>query len=346
MAPKRLWINISRYEQIPLLMALFFICIFLATQSDVFLTSGNIMNILRQSSVQLIAALGMTVALLAGQVDLSIGSLVAVVGITSVTAYNSTGSVMLSILTGVIVGITVGLINGLLVTKTRINALIATLGMMSVLRGISYLSTNARAVQTEGDSLKLIGTGYVGPIPIPVLIAFIVLVIFFYLLNHTTFGRYVYAVGGNEKAAQSSGLPVVKIQILVFIICALTAAISGLITTGRLNSFQPTIGAGFELDVIAAVILGGTRLTGGEGTLSGTVLGVLILGVLSNGLVLMDVNSFWQEVIRGGVIIIAVVVDEFRKRRAFKKNRSGSLVNKDDKPALGANLEEATKVSN
>lgn len=336
MARNSLWGKIAKYEQIPLLMALLVIFVFLSTQSDVFLTADNLLNILRQSSVQLIAALGMTLALLAGQVDLSIGSLIAVVGITSVTVYNSTGSVMLSLLTGVMVGIAVGLINGLLVTKTRINALIATLGMMSVLRGISYLSTNARAVQTEGETLKLIGTGYVGPIPIPVLIAVVMLAVFFYILNHTTFGRYVYAIGGNEKAAHASGLPVVKIQIIVFIICALTAAVSGLITTGRLNSFQPTIGVGFELDVIAAVILGGTRLTGGEGSLSGTVLGVLILGVLSNGLVLMDVNSFWQEVIRGAVIIIAVVMDEFRKRRAFKKNQAGSLENKEEKPSVSA----------
>lgn len=333
--------KIMRYEQIPLLMALLLIFIFLTTQSDVFLTADNLMNILRQSSVQLIAALGMTLALLAGQVDLSIGSLLAVVGITSVTVYNSTGSVLLAILTGIVVGIIVGLINGLLVTKTRINALIATLGMMSILRGISYLSTNARAVQTDGDALKLIGTGYIGFLPIPVIIAVVVLAIFFYLLNHTTFGRYVYAIGGNEKAGHSSGLPVAKIQILVFIICALTAAISGLITTGRLNSFQPTIGVGFELDVIAAVILGGTRLTGGEGSLSGTILGVLILGVLNNGLVLMDVNSFWQDVIRGAVIIIAVVIDEFRKRRAFKKNQVSSLENKDEKPSANVNMNKA-----
>lgn len=310
---------ISRYEQIPLLLALIVICIFLATQSDVFLTLGNIMNVLRQSSIVLIAALGMTVALLAGQVDLSIGSLLAVVSVGTVFAYNFTGSVLLAALTAVFIGLIVGLINGLLVTRAHINALIATLGMMAVLRGIGYLTTNARAVQTDGDTLKLIGTGYIGPIPVPVIIAAVVLVLIYYLLNHTTFGRYVYATGGNEEAAKSSGIPVVRIQLLVFIIVAVTAAISGLIATGRINSFQPTLGMMFELEVIAAVILGGTRLTGGVGTVSGTVLGVLILGVLSNGLVLLDVNPFWQEVVRGSVIILAVIIDEYRKRSQERK---------------------------
>jgi ribose transport system permease protein len=310
---------VSRYEQIPLLVALIVICVFLSVNSDFFLTKDNIMNVLRQSSIEMIAALGMTVALLAGQVDLSIGSLLAIVGIAMVTIYNGTGSVTLAISAGILIGALIGLINGFLVTKTKINSLIATLGMMAMLRGIGYLTTNARAVQTNGTSLKLIGTGYIGPFPIPVLIAALVLIAIYYLLNHTTFGRYVYAVGGNEKAALSSGLPVVKIQIWVFIICSVTAAISGLITTGRLNSFQPTIGSGFELNVIAAVILGGTRLTGGEGKISGTVLGVLILGVLSNGLVLLDVNSFWQEVVRGAVIILAVILDEYRKRSQHKQ---------------------------
>lgn len=314
------WIQlISRYEQIPLLIALLVICLFISVKSDVFLSLDNVMNVLRDSSIELIAALGMTICILAGQIDLSIGSLLAVVGVSSVTVYNHTGSVLLAFIVSLLVGLAAGLINGLLVTRAKINALIATLGMMAMLRGIGYLTTNAQAVQTNGDTLKLIGTGYIGPVPVPVIIATIVLVLIYYILNFTTFGRYVYAAGGNEKAALSSGLPVARIQIWVFIICAVTAAISGLITTGQLNSFQPTVGDGFELNVIAAVILGGTRLTGGEGTISGTVLGVLILGVLSNGMVLLNINSFWQDVVRGAVIILAVMIDEYRKRSKQKQ---------------------------
>jgi ribose transport system permease protein len=306
---------ISRYEQIPLLAALLVICAFLTfATGGLFITTGNLLNILRVSSIELIAALGMTVALLAGQVDLSIGSLLAVVGVTSITVFNMTGSVALAVLAGVAVGIVVGSTNGFLVTRIGINSLIATLGMMAILRGIGYLSTNARAVQTEGQTFQWLGTGYVGPIPVPIIIAALVLVFVYFLLNRTVFGRYIYAVGGNPDAARSAGLPVRRIYMWAFIIVAVTAAISGLVTAGRLNSFQPTIGLGFELSVIAAVILGGTRLTGGEGTVSGTVLGVLILGVLANGLVLLDVNTFWQDVVRGSVIILAVAIDEYRKR--------------------------------
>ena len=307
---------VTRYEQIPLLIALVVICLYLTIATGgLFFTPGNVLNVLRASSIELIVALGMTVALVSGQVDLSVGSLLAVVGVTSVVSYNATDSLLVAVLVGMAVGAVVGLVNGLLVTLLGINALITTLGMMAVLRGIGYLSTNARAVQTDGDTLRVLGVGYLGPVPIPVVIALVVLLAVSFLLNRTVFGRYLYATGGNPEAARSAGLPVRSIYIWAFVIVALTAAISGLITAGRLNSFQPTIGVGFELNVIAAVILGGTRLSGGEGTVSGTVLGVLILGVLSNGLVLLDVNPFWQEVVRGSVIILAVGLDEFRMRR-------------------------------
>jgi ribose transport system permease protein len=314
--------SIGRYEQVPLLLALIVICVYLTIATNgLFFTTDNVTNVLRASSIELIAALGMTVAMVAGQVDLSIGSLLAVVGVASVTIYNVTGSVLVTVAAGLAVGAVVGLVNGLLVTRLGINAIITTLGMMAVMRGIGYLSTNARAVQTEGDTLRDIGVGYIGPVPIPVVIALGVVLLTYFLLNRTVFGRYLYAAGGNPEAARSAGLPVNRIYIIAFVVVAVAAALSGLITAGRLNSFQPTIGLGFELNVIAAVILGGTRLSGGEGTVSGTVLGVLILGVLNNGLVLLDVNTFWQEIVRGTVIILAVAIDEFRKRRRNRRFR-------------------------
>ena len=313
---------VGRYEQVPLLLALIVICVYLTIATNgLFFTADNVTNVLRASSVELIAALGMTVAMVAGQVDLSIGSLLAVVGVASVTVYNATGSVLVTVLAGLAVGAVVGMVNGLLVTRLGINAIITTLGMMAVLRGIGYLTTNARAVQTEGDTLREIGVGYVGPVPVPVVIALGVVLLTYFLLNRTVFGRYLYAAGGNPEAARSAGLPVRRIYVVAFVIVAVAAALAGLITAGRLNSFQPTIGVGFELNVIAAVILGGTRLSGGEGTVSGTVLGVLILGVLNNGLVLLDVNTFWQEVVRGTVIILAVAIDEYRKRRRNQRFR-------------------------
>ena len=305
-SPRPSWARLLRAEQVPLLVALLLICAYM-------------LNVLRASSIELIVALGMTVAMISGQIDLSVGSMLAVVGVGSVVAYNMTGSVLVAVLVGLLIGVLVGLVNGLIVTRLGVNALITTLGMMAVLRGIGYLSTNARAVQTEGDSLRVLGVGYVGPIPIPVIIALVVLVVVAILLNRTVLGRYLYAVGGNPEAARSAGLPVHRIAMVAFVVVAVTAAISGLVQAGRLDSFQPTIGVGFELNVIAAVILGGTRLSGGEGTVSGTLLGVLILGVLSNGLVLLDVNPFWQEVVRGTVIIIAVALDEMRKRRRQRR---------------------------
>jgi ribose/xylose/arabinose/galactoside ABC-type transport system permease subunit len=313
---------IGRYEQVPLLLALIVICAYLTIATGgLFLTTDNVTNVLRASSIELIAALGMTVAMVAGQVDLSVGSMLAVVGVASVTVYNATGSVLVTVLAGLAVGAIVGLVNGLLVTRLGINAIITTLGMMAVLRGIGYLTTNARAVQTDGDTLRQIGVGYLGPVPIPVVIALGVVLLTYFLLSRTVLGRYLYAVGGNPEAARSAGLPVNRIYIIAFVVVALAAALAGLVTVGRLDSFQPTIGIGFELSVIAAVILGGTRLSGGEGTVSGTVLGVLILGVLNNGLVLLDVNTFWQEVVRGTVIILAVAIDEYRKRRRNRRFR-------------------------
>jgi ribose/xylose/arabinose/galactoside ABC-type transport system permease subunit len=313
---------IGRYEQVPLLLALIVICAYLTIATGgLFLTTDNVTNVLRASSIELIAALGMTVAMVAGQVDLSVGSMLAVVGVASVTVYNATGSVLVTVLAGLAVGAVVGLVNGLLVTRLGINAIITTLGMMAVLRGVGYLTTNARAVQTDGDTLRQIGVGYLGPVPIPVVIALGVVLLTYFLLSRTVLGRYLYAVGGNPEAARSAGLPVNRIYIIAFVVVALAAALAGLVTVGRLDSFQPTIGIGFELSVIAAVILGGTRLSGGEGTVSGTVLGVLILGVLNNGLVLLDVNTFWQEVVRGTVIILAVAIDEYRKRRRNRRFR-------------------------
>jgi ribose transport system permease protein len=329
---------IGRDEQVPLLLALTVICAYLTiATSGLFLTTDNISNVLRASSIELIAALGMTVAMVAGQVDLSIGSMLAVVGVASVTVYNATGSVLVTVLAGLAVGALVGLVNGLLVTRLGINAIITTLGMMAVLRGIGYLTTNARAVQTDGDTLRQIGVGYLGPVPIPVVIALGVVLLTYFLLNRTVLGRYLYAAGGNPEAARSAGLPVNRIYVVAFVVVALAAALAGLITAGRLDSFQPTIGIGFELSVIAAVILGGTRLSGGEGTVSGTVLGVLILGVLNNGLVLLDVNTFWQEVVRGTVIILAVAIDEFRKRRRNRRFREepAAEVREEERPWSG-----------
>ncbi len=305
-----------RFEQMPLALTLLLISILLsiATQG-LFMTPGNLTNVLRAISIELIVAVGMTVAMIARQIDLSVGSVLAVVGAATVGVFNLSGSLLVAAVAGIAVGAVIGLINGLLVTTLNVNSLVVTLGMLTLLRGVSYLTTDARQVQASHPGFTELGVGFVGPIPIPVLVAGAFAVGVHVLLRYTTLGRKIYAVGGNPEAARSAGLRVMSITVFSFILVGSCAAVSGVIMASRLNSFQPTIGTGFELTVIAAVILGGTRLTGGEGSVVGTVLGVLILGVLNNGMVLLGVSTFWQDVVRGGVIIIAVAIDEFRKNR-------------------------------
>jgi ribose transport system permease protein len=303
------------FDEASLIMALLVIVIVLSLISPFFLTTRNIMNVLRQSSITLIAGIGMTIVLLLGEVDLSIGSLSAFVAIFTVRTLNFTGSIVAAALVAIAIGILAGLLNAFIVTRFEINSLIVTLGMLSVYRGIGYIITDAIAVQNNVPSFTVLGTGHLGTIPIPVLVAFIVFGVFYFILNYTTLGRYIYATGGNEKAAIASGINVKKIKTIGFVTCSTLAALSALILTSRVNSGQPNLGEGFEFIVIAATILGGTSLNGGQGSLIGTLTGILILGVLENGMILMDVSSFYQKVVSGAVIIVAVIIDKKRMAR-------------------------------
>jgi len=291
--------------------------------SPVFFTALNIKNVLRDAALVAIAGIGMVMVILLGEIDLSVGSVQAVAGIVAVAVLNSFSSVFVALGATLFAGACIGLINGLLITRAHINSLIATLGMMAILRGGAMVSTQAVSIQGSVDSFVEIGTGHLGPIPIPVLIAFLLLALFFYVLHYTTFGRYVYAVGGNPQAARLSGLPVDRIRIAVFVIAGILAALSAFILASRLNSGQPNAGLGFELQVIAAVILGGISLTGGVGTLAGAFIGILILTVLSNGLVLLNVSSFYHDIARGIVIILAVYLDTRRKQSLVRRMLSG-----------------------
>lgn len=306
-------------EQISLLAAFIVLCIVLNFLTPVFLTTTNIMNVLRQASLIAIAGIGMTMVILTGEIDLSIGSLQAIVGIASVYILNKTGSIWVSFLAAILVGIIVGLTNGLIVTKAKVNSLIATLGMMTLLRGAARVTTGAVSIQASVLGFMEIGTGYIGRVPIPVIIMFALLAIAYYILNHTVFGRQIYAIGGNAEAAKLAGLPVDRVKIIVFMAGSVLAALSGFILASRMFSGQPNAGLGFEMEVIAAVILGGVSMAGGVGNLSGAVLGILILSVLSNGLVLLNVSSFWHDIVRGIVIIIAVYLDGCRKAGLLKK---------------------------
>ncbi len=306
-------------EQASLVIALAVLCVIATVLTPVFLTSTNIMNVLRQTSLIAIAGIGMVQIILMGEIDLSVGSTQALVGVFSVWVLNATGSIPLAFVAGLALGALVGLMNGLLVTKAKINSLIATLGTMAIIRGVAFVSTGAVSIQAKIIEFETLGTGYIGPFPIPVVMTIILFAIFYYILHHTAFGRYIYAIGGNVNAARLSGLPVERLKIIVYVMGSAFAAISAMVLTARMSSGQPNAGLGFELQVVAAVILGGISLTGGVGTLTGAFIGMLILGVLNNALILLNVSSFYHEIARGAVIILAVYLDGTRRRNLQKK---------------------------
>ncbi len=308
--------GLLRGEQGALLAALLLLCVVLSVLTPVFLSAANLKNVLRDASLIAIAGIGMVIVILAGEIDLSVGSVQAVVGILAVLLLNESGSILLALLGALVVGLAIGLCNGLLVTRAGINSLIATLGSMAILRGGAMVGTQAVSVQGRVDGFVEVGTGHWGPLPIPVVLAVVLLVLFYLVLHHTPAGRYLYAVGGNAQAARLAGLPVEKLKLAAFALSGVLAALSAFILAARLNSGQPNAGRGFELQVIAAVVLGGVSLSGGLGTLVGAGLGILILTVLNNGLVLLDVSSFYHDIARGTVIILAVYLDTRRRQRA------------------------------
>jgi ribose transport system permease protein len=262
----------------------------------------------------IIAGIGMTMLLITGEVDLSIGSLVAFVGVVTMDITNKTMNVPLGVLAGLGLGAAVGLINGLVRTKLKVSSLIGTIAMMMILRGGVYIYRIA-AVQNYHNlnAFYGIGNGYLGFMPVPILIMIILYFVFLLVVNRTVMGRFLYATGGNYTAAKISGIKVDNLKIITFIMNSVLAAVSGIILVSRMNSGQPNAGVGFELSVIAGVILGGTSLGGGEGTLIGTLIGVLILRVINNGIIILRWNQDLQIVISGIVIIIAVFIDTKRK---------------------------------
>ncbi len=265
----------------------------------------------------MIAAIGMTMIILSGEIDLSVGSIQALSGVLGVMAMNATGNMIMGIVVTLGVGCLTGLVNGTLVTKLKINSLIATLGTMAIYRGTIMVITEAVSQPLTVEEFKIIGTGNIGGVfPIPLLISIILIVAFYFILNNTVFGRYIYAVGGNKDAANLAGLSVPNIKMKVYVLGNLMFAVAAIILTARLGSGQAIAGEGMEMNVIAAVILGGVSLNGGIGNLIGAIVGVLILGVVQNGLVLMNVNTFYHEIVRGVIIIIAVYIDVRRKASA------------------------------
>lgn len=287
------------------------ICVILAFSSPVFLTTDNIMSVLRQISNNMFLALGMTLVIIIGGIDLSVGSVVAMTGTLTVGFMATNGMpIFPAILTGLILGTLCGFINGAIVAYFNVPAFIVTMSMMNIAKGIAYIYSGGKSTRIMDEAFTGIGTGKLfNIIPYPVVYMIILIVIFVILLNKTKFGTYVYALGGNRESARLSGIPIKKIEIMVFTISGFLAAFAGIVLSARMYSGQPSVGDGYELDAIAACVLGGVSMSGGVGKISGTIFGAVVIGIISNGLNLMGVSSFWQLVVKGLIILIAVIID-------------------------------------
>jgi ribose transport system permease protein len=307
--------RLAANSQIVLLVILVLLCIAISLGAPQFYSVENIIAILRQCSLVLIIAAGMTMLLIAAEVDLSVGASLAFSGVVAMDVTNKTGSVFLGAAAGILFGGLVGVFNGLVVTRLRVNSLIATIATMMILQGGVFLYSR-EAVQNHHlqKAFTEISTGYVGPVPIPVIIAAAVFLVAYIVLSRTTLGRYIYAVGANERAARLSGVRPERLKLLVFTVTGLLTGLAGLILASLMNAGQPTAGRGFELTVVAAVILGGTSLTGGRGTLLGTLLGVLVLKVIDNGIIILRWDQDLQMVVPGIVIVLATYLDLVRKK--------------------------------
>ncbi|WP_072670872.1 ribose ABC transporter permease [Vibrio injensis] len=299
------------------LIALLFLVVVVSFLNPNFFTVDNILNILRQTSVNAIIAVGMTLVILTAGIDLSVGSVLALCGAFAASLIALEVPVLVAVPTALLAGAVLGGISGIIIAKGKVQAFIATLVTMTLLRGVTMVYTDGRPISTgftdTADAFAWFGTGYALGIPVPVWMMVVVFAAAWYLLNHTRFGRYIYAMGGNESAARLSGINVDRVKIGVYAICGLLSALAGIIVTSRLSSAQPTAGMGYELDAIAAVVLGGTSLMGGKGRIMGTLIGALIIGFLNNALNLLDVTSYYQMIAKAAVILLAVLVDNKNK---------------------------------
>ncbi len=310
--------SLKRFQS---LIALAVLCIVLSILSDKFFTADNGLNVLRQIAVNICIATGMTLIVLTGGIDLSVGSILALCGaITAgllkngieVPASNTFIGFTLfgAVVVGLLAGFLLGWFNGFTITKFNVPPFVATLAMLTIARGFTMLYTKGHPISNLGDSFAIIGTGWWLGIPVPVYIAAVVVLATVFITQKTKIGRYIYAIGGNEQAAKLSGINIKKVKITVYAIAGALAALGGIIVTSRLDSAQPNAGISYELDAIAAVVIGGTSLSGGKGSVWGTVMGAVIIGVLNNGLVLLNVSPFWQQVVKGSVILLAVIIDK------------------------------------
>jgi ribose transport system permease protein len=305
----------STLQKLGPMLALLIVCIGLAVLSPNFRTVGNLLDVMRQVSINAVISFGMTLTILLGGIDLSVGSVLAVSSVLTALLMKGGHGAVLAATIGLVAGALMGSLNGVVIAKGKVAPFIATLGTMTLLRGIALVLSKGSPISNFGnDFFSLLGGGYlIHLIPLPVIWMLIIFTLFWFLLAKTVFGRHVYATGGNSEAARLSGVKTDRVQILVYTISGAMAAVAGVILASRLDSAQPTAGAGYELDAITAVVLGGTSLSGGRGWIFGTLVGALLIGVLNNGLNLIGVSAFYQQVAKGAVILIAVLLDRAGK---------------------------------
>ena len=303
-----------------ILVALVALCVVLSFATSAFLTSKNIMNVLQQISTNGMIAFGMTYVILLGGIDLSVGSVVALSGVMSMALMARSGwGLVPALLAGVLIGTAIGLIDGFFITKVNMPAFIVTLAMMNIARGFALITTSGKPIYVQDDRLLIIGNGkLLENVPLQAVYMLIIFALLFVVLNYTKYGRHLYATGGNIEAARFSGINVNRVQLTAYIISGTVSGFAGVLTAARLYSALPSMGEGAEMNAIAAVVLGGTMMTGGSGTLGGTLIGALIIGVMNNGLNLMGFSSYWQDVAKGVIIILAIYMDIIRNKKKVK----------------------------
>jgi len=299
-----------------IVIAFFIIAAILAVANEHFLSVVNLLNVGRQVSINGILAIGMTFVILTGGIDLSIGSTLAITGMVSASLVigDSPYSPTVAVLAGIVTGIAFGAVNGVLIARFAVPAFVATLGMLSMARGATLLYSGGRPIPSLSEDFTWLGQGFVLGIPFPIIVFAVALVIAWVTLRFTVFGRWVYAVGGNAKSAKTSGIPTRTVIFSAYVIMGGLAGLAGPVLTARTSAALPQAGLGYELDAIAAVVIGGTSLAGGVGSLGFTLVGALIIGIISNGLDLMGVSSYYQQIIKGAIIIVAVLIDRSRNQ--------------------------------
>ena len=291
-------------------IALIVICIMLSIATPYFFTTQNIIIVLRQVSINGILAIGVTFVIIAGGIDLSLGSVLALTGVVAASfAHPGTYALVVPVMLGILTGVIIGAINGLTITLGKVAPFIVTLGMMTIARGLALVWSDGRPVTNLSPAFNYIGGGDLLRIPVPILLFVLVIIVSAVILNYTRIGRYIYAVGGNENAARASGIRVSGVKLFAYMMCSGLAGLAGIILASRITTGQPNAGIAYELDAIAAVVIGGTSLLGGRGSIAGTVIGVLIIGVINNGLDLLNVTSYYQQIIKGVIIVGAVLLD-------------------------------------